>query len=262
MLALIAAPFVANADAAVATQCDSSRVAGTLPVANAVDVPVDAALVFLMDGDCGVPWHLAVVAADSPDVVLASERLQVTDSVGVLVPADVLAENTDYELRAGPDNASPYAVDEVIVPFRTGSGLVRPLSGDLHAEITDVTRFLDTGRIDAIVTVEPAEDLDGLSWVQLVDPFTEDAFPAAGTAGHGFNSSLGGEPTADWCVDVAQFDGHGTAYGDPIHLCATPTLVDHDPQAFRGACATVPGGGPLSGLIVALLFATRRRCSR
>jgi hypothetical protein len=262
VLALIATLFVDDAHALLIVSCDPSRVTGTLPVANSSDVPVDAALVFLMGGDCGSPWRLEVIGAEDPYTVYASGRIQPTSVVGVLVPDDVLPANADLELQANPGNSSPYGVDAVIVPFHTGDALVQGPIGELTATIGTVTRFLDTGRIEATLSIVPAADPDGLSRVDVSDPFGEDVFAAVDLGEVQFESSLGGPADTVWCANIQQIDGRDDAYGDPVTVCAMPTVEKRDPNVSRRGCDTGSGEATLAGLIVAAFAVRRRRCSR
>lgn len=236
MLTLALATLVAHAAPAADVACMPLQITDTVPAANAVDVPIDANLTVLFDGNCGGSSQWLIEVVDSTGTAVVSETWDWDGSAPALATIDPDADmpaNSALTLRATP-NGGYYGSEILEVPFTTGDALVQGVVGQPIVVMTGATWYTEMQFAEAVLDITPGEDPDHLSVIKVEANGVVQYLP--GTApmiGQYFSWSEATRP-AELCVTVTQIDGAGAA-GDPVEACAVPVI-----QHATGGCL---GGG-------------------
>jgi hypothetical protein len=239
--------------------CNGVVLADTVPSAGATGVPVDTRVAIVFGaGGCASARGWAASLADP-----AGNAVRLEEGPGSEIPDDTwlielfadepLAAETEYVLTMTPPDAGEVAE----MGFTTGSGMVAGLTGAPALRVEDARWAGESDRsyaglVSLDLVVEPAEDPDGLSVIQVRDADRDRGIqsfrvPAAGSMGVTVDWADGRRP-AEVCPQVRQIDGAGvtTAWSEPE--CSSVPL-----------CGTASGAPGLGLVLVGMLAAARRR---
>ncbi|MDP2316645.1 MAG: hypothetical protein Q8P41_27370 [Pseudomonadota bacterium] len=256
LLLLVSAP--AHAYAVMEAFCSGLVVADTVPSAGATDVPVDTRLALVFgDGGCepASGWTATLADAAGTDLPLGlgpgSDEPDDTWLIE-LYTEEGLASETEYVLTMTPPDAGEVAE----LGFTTGTGTVAGLTGvpSLRVEEARWSSESDrsySGLVTLDLAMEPTEDPDGLSVIQVKDADRERGIqsfrvPEAGAMGVTVNWMDGRRPR-EVCPQVRQIDGAGVATEWSEPQCASVPL-----------CGTASGPPALALVLLGLLAAARR----
>lgn len=232
LTALVAHAVPADMDVA----CMPLQITQTSPTANAIDVPVDANLSLLFDGDCGGSSDWLIEVVDGSGTALVSETWTwdgAVPSMATIDPASDLPANAALTLRATPSDGG-YWSELVEVPFTTGEAHVHGIVGLPTVAITDATWTRTAQYAETTLDITPADDPDHLSVIKVQSDSVIQYLPGtAPMVGQYFGWGQPLKPD-QLCVTVTQIDGAGNA-SEPVEACADPVIVH------------VSGGGCLGG---------------
>lgn len=220
--------------------CSMLGIERSLPATDATNVPIDASMLLVFDGDCGGATDWVFEISESDGTVVATMDWRWNGVVPALVtfdPAEDLPANTALTLSAAAVEYY-YGTPSIEVPFTTGEGLLQPITGAPTLEITEATWFRRTEVAEVSVVATSANDPNGLSLLRFTGEQDTTVYIDADDADFlepllsWFQSR---EPT-ELCITVEQLDANGVV-GSPVEACA-PAVIDEgeDLENDRRGC--------------------------
>ncbi len=253
----------ASAFALQEISCNGLDIVDTVPSNGATDVPVDVRVAVVFgEGGCVPALGTEVTLADADGTAIPVALGPGSDDPDgtwliELVTDEAFVPETSYVVTMTP----PFSGEVSQMGFTTGTGTVVGLTGTPSLRVEETRWESESerswgGLVSLDLAIEPAEDPDGLSVVQVKDADRDDhgvqsfRVPASG-AKHVTVSWIDGRRPDEVCPQVRQIDGKGVAteWSEP-------------------ACADVPGcstasGPPALGLaLLGMLTAAARRRAR
>lgn len=226
--------------------CMLLQVTRSIPANGATNVPIDADISLVLEGNCGGAgtWDLEIL--DSSSTVIATATWTWDGSVPALAQFDLdedLPADATLLLRAiSGDPYGYYGAFEA--SFDTGSGTLQPLTGALAGEITEATWFRQSQSASVSVVVDAMADPNGLSLIRITGGPGSIVYIDAADAAvlePGLSWFEEAEPT-ELCVDIVQIDGSG-AESAPVTTCAEPEIVRGDDGGGGGGRGCFGGSG-------------------
>ncbi|MCB9675964.1 MAG: hypothetical protein H6737_12650 [Alphaproteobacteria bacterium] len=252
MIALVTLSALAKAD--VAFVCDLSTLTATVPAADATDVPVDLAPLFLWEGDCGIDTPVTVTlsrAGEIGPVFTQDFEFGAFTSNGATWMLEPDWGTLDADTVYTVEITNPYG-EATLFGFTTGSRTAESIAGGAPGVVIDDARQAKLNRwthpIEVDLTLTSAGESGGVFVLR-------DGGTAVGVA---ITDAPTGTATVTWtvgererevCITAVQRDETGAWHGPSDETCAKL-------QGARGCSHTAPFA--LGWLAMPLLLGLRR----